>query len=461
MVVQKSEAKFSAVEGQHPVVHRSWIRPRPVIDYGEGIYLYDKTGKRYIDGSSGTSVVVNLGHGVMPVIEAMYEQAKRVAFASPHFFTNEPMLALGQMIKERAPGDMRDNCRTWFSCTGTDSVDDACRLARQYSIAKGTPTKYVVISRWQQFHGNQIGMAGVAGHTARRRMLYPMFVNSPHIPPAYCYRCYFGDNYPDCGLKCAWALETEIRQTGEENVAAFIAEPVVGASLGGLPAPDGYFDVIREICDRYDVLLMVDEVMTAWGRVGSWFAMDYYGVTPDVIATSKGLTAGYTPLAATISREEIWQVLETSGTPFMAGHTVTETPTATAAAVATLNYIEEHDIIANSRETGAYMLERLQELLEFNMVGDVRGRGFMCGVEFVKDKETKEPFPPAKKACLVVMNEGIKRGLILFPCTGNVDGVAGDMVLVTPPLITTRAQVDEIIDLTKRAIAAAQVQLLD
>jgi adenosylmethionine-8-amino-7-oxononanoate aminotransferase len=459
MVVTKSNLNISTIEGQHQVVHRSWNRPRPVIDHGEGIYLYDKSGKRYIDGSSGTSVVVNLGHGATPVIEAMYKQAQKVAFASPHYFTNEPMLVLGQMIKERAPGEMRNNCRTWFSCTGTDSVDDACRLARQYSIANGMPTKYVIISRWQQFHGNQIGMAGVAGHTARRRMLYPMFVNSPHIPPAYCYRCYFGDTYPSCKLKCAWALETEIRQTGEENVAAFIAEPVVGASLGALPAPDGYFDVIREICDRYKVLLMVDEVMTAWGRVGSWFAMDYYGITPDVISTSKGLTAGYTPLAATISRENIWQVIEDSKTPFMAGHTVTETPTATAAAVATLNYIEEHDIITNSRETGAYLLNRMQELLDFDIVGDVRGRGFMCGVEIVKDKETKEPFPPSKKACLVIMNEAVSHGLLLFPCTGNVDGVAGDMVLITPPLITTRTQVDEIIDLTKQAIAAAQVQL--
>jgi adenosylmethionine-8-amino-7-oxononanoate aminotransferase len=460
MIAEQPQEHYNTADSQHPVVHRSWKRPRPVIDHGEGIYLYDKEGKRYIDGSSGTSVVVNVGHGVQSIIDAWYEQAGKVAFASPHYFTNEPMLKLGQMIKEHAPGTMRNNCRTWFSCTGTDSVDDACRLARQYSIANGNPSKYVIISRWQQFHGNQIGMAGVAGHTARRRMLYPMFVNSPHIPPAYCYRCYFGDTYPDCGLKCARALETEIRQIGEENVAAFIAEPVVGASLGALPAPEGYFDVIREICDRYNVLLMVDEVMTAWGRVGSWFAMDAYGITPDVIATSKGLTAGYVPIATTIAREEIWQVIENSGLPFMAGHTVTESPAACAAAVATLTYVEEHDLIANSKETGGYLLERLGELNELDIVGDVRGRGFMCGIELVMNKETKEPFPPAKKACLSVFTEGVKRGLILFPCTGNVEGVAGDMLLVTPPLITTRDQVDEIVAITQEAIESAQVQLL-
>lgn len=460
MALTKQAEQFSSVEGQTPVVHRSWKRPRPVIERGEGIYLYDTQGKRYIDGSSGTSVVVNLGHGVLPILEAMYEQGKKVAFASPHFFTNEPMLKLGQMIQGRAPGGMRDNCRTWFSCTGTDAVDDAVRLARQYWVARGKSSKYVVISRWQQFHGNQIGMAGVAGHTERRRLLFPMFVNSPHIPPAYCYRCPFGDTYPGCNLKCAHALETEIHQVGEENVSAFIAEPVVGASLGALPAPQGYFDVVREICDRYDILLILDEVMTAWGRVGSWFAADDYGVTPDIIATSKGLTAGYTPIAATIAREEIWQVLEKSGAPFMAGHTLAENPPACAAAVATLTYLEEHDVIANSRQTGAYLLERLKELLELEIVGDVRGRGFMCGIELVKDKQTREPFPPGRKACLLVMMEGIQRGLILFPCTGNVEGVAGDMLLVTPPLITSRNQVDEIIAITKEALAAAQAQLL-
>jgi adenosylmethionine-8-amino-7-oxononanoate aminotransferase len=450
---------MDATAAQHPVVHRNWKRPRPVIDYGQGIYLYDKEGKRYIDGSSGTSVVVNLGHGVKEIVEAMYEQGKRVAFAAPHIFTNEPMLQLGRMIEERAPGALRNNCRTWFSCTGTDACDDSARLARQYSIYSGRPGKYVIISRWQQFHGNQISAAGLAGHTERRRMLYPMFVNSPHIPPAFCYRCYFEATYPGCGLKCARALETEIRQIGEENVAAFIAEPVVGASLGAAPAPDGYFDVIRDICDRYRILLIVDEVMTAWGRVGSWFAMDHYGVTPDIVATSKGLTAGYTPLGATIAKEEIWQTLENSGIPFMAGHTVTETPSACAAAVATLQYVEAHNVVANSREVGAYLLQRLRELLDLDIVGDVRGRGLMCGFELVKDKRTKEPFPPEKKTCLLVVGEALKRGLILFPCTGVIDGVAGDMILVTPPLIITHEQVDELISITKEALVAVQAQL--
>lgn len=451
----------NAIAVQHPVVHRSWSRPRPVIDYGEGIYLFDQDGKRYIDGSSGTSVIANIGQGVRSVVEAMYEQGKRVSFAAPHVFTSEPMLKLGQMVKERAPGNLRDNCRTWFSCTGSNAVDDAVRLARQYAVARGKPMKYVVVSRWQQFHGNDLGAAGLAGHTARRRLLYPMFVNSPHIPPAYCYRCPFGDSHPDCGLKCALALETMIRQIGEENVMAFMAEPVVGAALASLPAPEGYFEVIRDICDRYGVLLIVDEVMTAWGRLGAWFAMEQYGVTPDIIATSKGLTAGYTPLACTIAAEEIWQVIEDTGAPFMAGHTMSENPVSCAAAVATLEYLEATDLISNSKEVGAYLLERLRELLDLDIVGDVRGRGLMCGLEFVKNKETKEPFPPELKVCGLVFSEALERGLITFPCTGCVDGVAGDMMLVTPPLIITQEQIDEMIDIFKESIKAAQARLAD
>jgi adenosylmethionine-8-amino-7-oxononanoate aminotransferase len=450
---------FDTPAGQHPVVHRSWKRPRPVAVRGEGIYLWDHEGKRYIDGCAGTSVVCNVGHGVRSILDAMYEQGKKVEFAVPHLFTNVPMLRLGQMIVERAPGTMKNNCRAWFSCTGSDAVDDAARLARQYAVASKKPSKYVIISRWQQFHGNHISAAGFAGYTERRRMLYPMFVNSPHIPPAYCYRCYFGDRYPDCGLKCAHALETMIRQTGEENVAAFLAEPVVGAALGALPAPDGYFDVIRDICDRYGVLLMVDEVMTAWGRVGDWFAMEYYGVTPDVVATSKGITAGYAPIASTIAREEVWQVIEDSGVPFMAGHTMAENPIGCAAGVACLEYVTANDLVRNSRETGAYLLRRMHELLDFDVVGDVRGRGLMCAMEFVKDKKTKEPFAPSQKVALMVMQACIRHGLILFPCGGNVDGVAGDMILVTPPLVVTGEQVDEMMDLMKKGIKQVQDQL--
>ncbi len=429
-------------QDQRLVVHRSWNFPVPVIVRGEGIYLYDDEGHRYIDGAAGSSVVVNIGHGVQSVVDAMAEQGRKVSFAAPHLFSNEPLIKLGKIVSERAPGAMRNHCRTWFGTTGTDAVDSAIRLARQYAVVTGRNSKSAVIARWQGFHGNNLGVAGVHGHTFRRRIYYPMYVNQPHIPPAYCYRCPYEMERATCQLKCARALETMIHQIGEENVACFIAEPVVGAALGAVPAPDGYFQVIREICDRYDVLMIVNEVMTAWGRIGRWFGIEEWGVTPDIIATAKGMSSGYTPISATIAREEIWQALEDSKVAFLAGHTLNQNPVSCAGAVANLDYVEQHNLPANSRQVGAYLLKRLHELLNFDIIGDVRGKGLMCGLEFVKDKDTKEPFAPDLKVSVLFEREAMKRGLSVFSCTGCVEGVAGDMMLVTPPLVITCDQVE-------------------
>ena len=442
------------------VVHRAWHTTSPVVDRGEGIYLYDREGNKYIDGSAGSSVVVNIGHGVESVVEAMYQQAKKVTYAATHVFTSEPALLLGRMVSERAPGTMRNACRVWFSNTGTDSTDDAARLARQYSLATGRGTKYLIIGRWQGFHGNNLGVAGFHGHTYRRRLYYPMFVNTPHIPAAYCYRCPFGLEHPRCGLRCAHALETMINQIGDENVAAFIYEPVVGAALGAVPAPDGYVEVIRDICDRRDVLMIADEVMTAWGRIGHWFGVEDWGVTPDIIATAKGISSGYATLAATLAKEEVWGAIEASGLPFVAGHTMNMNPLSAAVAVANLEYMQEHDLLANSRKVGAHLLRRLQELLAYDIVGDVRGKALMCGLELVRDKKTKEPFAPELKASALFTAETFKRGLILYPCAGCIEGVAGDMVLITPPLIIDERQVDDMVEIMKESLQATQEKLL-
>ena len=440
-------------------VLRAW-RQMPLADRAEGIYVYDVAGKRYIDGASGSSVVVNLGHGVKSIRDAMYAQMEKVSFAAPHVFANEPLLKLAKVVAERAPGDLRNNCRIWFTCTGTDAVDDAMRLARQYLVSQGKRSKTLFIARWQGFHGNNLAVTGLHGTTPRRRMYVGMNINSPHIPPAYCYRCPYEMTRATCQLKCARALETEIKQQGEENVAAFVAEPVVGAALGAVPAPDGYFQVIREICDKHDVLFIADEVMTAWGRLGYTFGIEYWGVTPDIIATAKGLTGGYATLAATIGREEIWQSIEATGTPYMAGHTMDLNPVGCSAALEAIRYAEEHELARNSRETGAYLIGRLRELLDYDIVGDVRGKGLMCGLELVKDKATKEPFDPAVHASARLQAEAMSRGLVLFSCFGSAEGVAGDMMLVTPPLIITRPQVDELIEILKASIEAVQHALL-
>jgi len=450
---------MAETDARTAVVHRQWHTQAPICVRGEGIYLYDQEGRRYIDGAAGSSVVCNIGHGVESVARAMYEQARQVAYAATHAFTTEAVLKLGAMVVERAPGTMRRNCRLWLSNTGTDAVEDSARLARQYWVARGQDSKYVIIARWQGFHGNGLAVAGFSGHTLRRRVYFPMYVNTPHIAPAYCYRCPFEKTYPACDLKCARDLETIIHQTGEENIAAFIAEPVVGAALGAVPAPEGYFQRVREICDRHNVLLIADEVMTAWGRVGYWFGMDKLGVTPDIIATAKGIASGYSTLAATLAKEEIWKAVEDSGSPFLAGHTMNQNPVSAATAVANLEYVEQHNLLANSREVGAYLLQRMHELLDFAIVGDVRGMGLMCGLELVADKGTKTPFDPKMKASAVLEREAMSRGLLLFPCTGCVEGVAGDMVLVTPPLIITQSQVDEMMAIMKESLQATQVRL--
>jgi adenosylmethionine-8-amino-7-oxononanoate aminotransferase len=443
---------------QKNVVLRGWGE-FPVVDRGEGIYLWDIDGKRYIDGAAGSSVVVNIGHGVNDVIDAIYKQGSRVSYAAPHVFVTESVLKLGKIVANKAPGNLKNACRVWFSVTGTDSTDDAARLARQYHYFSGKESKYLIISRWQAFHGNNLAVAGFSGHTLRRKYYYPMFVNSPHIPPAYCYRCHYEMTYPECNLKCARALETMISQTGEDNVAAFIAEPVVGAALGAVPAPEGYFRVIKEICDKYNVLFIADEVMTAWGRIGSWFGIENWDVTPDIIATAKGMTSGYIPLAATIGANKLWETLQASGNVFLAGHTMNHNPVACNAAIASIAYVEKQNILRNSSEVGSYLLKRLEELTEFRMVGDTRGKALMTGIELVKNKKTKEPFPTQARASQVVVEETLKRGLVLFPCTGCVDGVAGDMILVTPPLIVAKEQVDEMIVLIKQAIHAAEKRL--
>ena len=429
-------------------VHRDWDRPFPVIKRAEGIYLYDQEGRRYIDGSGGSSVVTTIGHGVTEVAQAMYEQAQAFSFYPAHAFSNEKFLELCDLVVSLAPGELKDNSRVWITCTGTDATDDAVRLARQYWVERGQPSKYQIITRWQAFHGNTISVAGFSGIAGRRRTFQPMYVDMPHIPPAFCYRCSLEQTFPACNLLCARALESMIRQQGPENVAAFIAEPVVGAGLGCAPAPEGYFQRIREICDRYDVLFIADEVMTGWGRTGKLWGIEHWGVTPDIIATAKGMTAGYTPLSAIIAREPIWATLEENHSAFKAGHTLNANAVSCAGALVVIRYILEHGLVENSRQRGEQALKALGNLMERHpSVGDVRGKGLMFGFELVKDQESKQPFEARQRASMTFEEAALRRGLVTYPCTGTIDGVSGDMMLLAPPLVTSEAQVNEILSI--------------
>jgi adenosylmethionine-8-amino-7-oxononanoate aminotransferase len=286
-----------------------------------------------------------------------------------------------------------------------------------------------------------------------------MFVDQPHIPPAYRYRCQFCSEQPACNLKCAEALERAIKWEGPENVAAFIAEPVVGATMGSVPAPAGYFQAVREICDRYDVLWIDDEVMTGFGRTGTWFAAEYWGVTPDIIVSAKGVSGGYTPLAVLIAQRHVIEPLIEHDANFVAGHTYVGNPLSSAVGLAVLKYIERNELLANAREQGAYLLGRLAELLRYPIVGDVRGMGLMTGLELVRDQTSRDPFPLEARAAHVLTDECREAGLAVYPGQGTADGLVGDHVMLTPPLTTTREQIDEIMAALHHAIPRAAARL--
>jgi len=432
-----------------------------VIVRTDGIYLYDAEGNRFIDGTGGSAVVVTIGHGVREIGDAMHEQANEFSFYPCHAFSNQPFRDLSEKLVKLAPAGMRERSKVWATCTGTGATEDAVRLARQSWVEKGVTSKFMVIGRWQAFHGNSVAVAGWHGLTSRRSIFAPMFLQSPHIPPAYCYRCYFGLTCPECGLRCARTLETEIRQNGPENVAAFIAEPVVGAALGSAPAPEGYFQVIREICSKYNVLLIIDEVMTGLGRTGKMWGIEHWaGVTPDITTMAKGITSGYTPLAAIMAKDEVWQPLIDHNSPFKAGNTLNANAVSCVGAMKVLDYLQDHDLVEHGAGMGDYMLAQMKEkLLPHRMVGDVRGKGLMVGAEFVKDKASKEPFDPRLMVAKRFEDETYKRGLITYPCTGNIDGQLGDMTQLAPPLIITKEQIDDVVGIMDEALSAMEKEL--
>lgn len=428
----------------------------PIAVRGEGIYIWDADGNRYIDGSGGSSAVTSIGHGVKEVIEAITGQASRITYSPGHAFLNQASIDLAGRVIDMAPKGMS---KVWLVSGGSEATDNAVKIARQYQLLRGNSAKFMVISRWQAFHGATLGALGVGGHTYRRQQYLPQFLDSPHIPPAYCYRCYFEQTYPACGLACARALEKAIRQQGAGNVAAFIAEPMVGAALGAVPAPEGYFQMVRDICDRNDVLFIADEVMTGFGRTGKNFGIEHWGVLPDLITCGKGISSGYSPLGAVIISEKVAGEFAGKGASFIGGHTYSGNPLSAATGVAVLKYMQENGVVANAAAQGSYLLERLQGLRKYPMVGDVRGKGMMVGFELVQDRKTKEPFPPTLNVAARIGEEALKRGLVSYPGTGSVDGVMGDHVKFAPPLVITKEQVDELFAILDEAVGAVQNEI--
>jgi len=420
---------------------------------GEGIYLWSRDGHRFIDGSAGP-ICVNIGHGVKEVTEAVNRQMKEVSYVHSSHFTTKSVKDCADKLAALTPKGLN---YVFFSCGGSEATESAAKMARQYHLLNSAPRRSKIIARWQSYHGNTLGALSMSGNIARRRRFVPMLIDFPHIPPAYCYRCWFGKSCDSCDLECARALDMQIKATGPEYVSAFIAEPVVGATLGTVPAAPGYFQLIREICDEHGVLFISDEVMTGLGRTGKNWGIDHWETLPDIIATAKGLAGGYLPLGATIASDKVYDGF---GEPFAHGHTYGSHPVVCAAGAAVLDYMVKHKLVENSRVVGEYLHKKLQALYGHPTVGDIRGMGLFAGVEFVKDKETKEPFDPSVNYNGRVVDQCYDNGLLVYPGSGTVDGSRGDHIQVAPPLVATKAEVDLIVELLDKSIDEVEAKVL-
>jgi adenosylmethionine-8-amino-7-oxononanoate aminotransferase len=440
------------------VIYRDLHKRYPTVVRGEGIYLFDADGKRYIDGSGGSAAVTSIGHGVGVVIEAMTRQARTLAYCPTHAFSTEAIEDCARVIVEDfAPEGLG---RVWFVSSGSEATENAVKMALQYQHERGQGAKHLVIGRWSSFHGATLGALAYGGNTGRRRNYSANLFQSEHIAPCFPYRCSTNSACPECDLSCAYQLERVIRQVGPENVAAFIAEPVVGATLGAVAATAGYFQEIRETCDRYGVVFIADEVMTGFGRTGRNFAVEHWGVTPDLVACAKGISGGYAPLGAVIAKPEIVGEVKRRGHNFAIGHTASGNPLSCAVGAAVLRYVRDNGLVRNSEVVGSHFLARLQELqARHQMIGDVRGLGLILGVELVRDRLTKEPFPPEWQVAKRIGAATLERGLVSYPGSGTVDGALGDHLLYAPPLTITTDQVDDVISILDESLVAVSADL--
>lgn len=411
---------------------------------GEGPYIIDQNGKRYLDASGGAAVSC-LGHDNVEVIDAIKQQLDRIPYAHSSFFTNQPMETLADMLCARAPGDLE---RVYFVSGGSEAVEAALKLARQYFTERGEPQRHLFIGRRQSYHGNTLGALSVGGNQWRRAQFRPLLMAAHHIAPCYPYRDRSEDeSLEQYGLRVANELEDKLLEVGPENVIAFIAEPVVGATAGALAPVPGYFRRIREICDQHGILLILDEVMCGMGRTGTLFACEQDGVSGDLIAIAKGLAAGYQPIGALMVSSGVYDTIRDGSGFFQHGHTFMGHPTACAAAVATLTVIERDDLLSNVRRRGAELMAALEQRFgEHPNIGDIRGRGLFIGVEIVRDKATRAPFDPSLPLHSRIKAEALGNGLMCYPMSGTIDGQRGHHVLLAPPYIIDGDHVAEITD---------------
>ncbi|MFS0823287.1 aspartate aminotransferase family protein [Bacillus sp. 1P02SD] len=428
----------------------------PMISHGDGIYLYDTNGKRYIDGSSG-AITASIGHGVKEIIEEIEKQAHKISFVYRSQFTSEPAEQLAKKLSDLAKGG---EYWSFFVNSGSEATETAMKIAIQYWQEKGIKGKNKILSRWMSYHGITIGALSMSGHTGRRARFVPLLEDYPTIQPPYCFRCPFNATFPTCNHMCATELEQAINRIGAEHIAAFIAEPIIGAAGGAIVPPEGYYQVIKELCEKHHILFIADEVMTGMGRTGKMFALEHWDTEADIIALGKGMSAGYTPVAATLVSEKVMEPIQKGSKLIMSGHTYSANPQSAAVALAVVDYIESHHLVEKSEKQGKYLNTKLQELQKKHpIIGDVRGKGLMCGIEFVSDMITKFPFKKEIDLTSLVVSQGQHNGLLLYPAAAGIEGIGGDAILVAPPLTITREQIDELIELLDQTLKDVEMEL--
>ncbi|WP_432470912.1 aspartate aminotransferase family protein [Amphritea sp. HPY] len=439
------------------VFHRHCHSNLPVAASGDGPYIIDKQGNRYLDGCSGAAVS-SLGHNHPAVLDAIRNQLQSIPYAHSGFFTSEPAEQLASLLADKAPGDLN---RVYYTSGGSEAVEAALKMARQYFLEQGDTQRQYFIARRQSYHGNTLGALAVGGNQWRREQFDPLLSPVQHIAPCYSYRDQRDDETEtEYGLRIANELEQALLETGAEKVLAFIAEPVVGATAGALPAVPGYLKRIREICDRYGILLILDEVMCGMGRTGSLFACEQDDVVPDMITVAKGLGAGYQPIGGVLVREPIYQAFARGSGFFQHGHTYMAHPTACAAALAVQQTIEQDQLLTRVNQLSSHIFSHLNEVFsDHPNVGDIRGRGLLIGLELVADRETKQPLPADSNIHQLIKQSAMQRGLMCYPMPGTIDGKRGHHILLAPPYILSDLQADELVGKLQLSLQDACKQL--
>lgn len=440
-------------------MRRSFRKTFPPAVRGEGVYLWDAHGKQYLD-FSGSAVVNFIGHGVAEIGSAMAEQARNLEFVHSSQFTTPVAEEFAEQLLVFAGKNFADGC-VYFTCGGSEAIETALKLARQYQVETGHSERHQVVSRGQSYHGSTLGALAASGNKRRREMYLPMVGRFTHVGFPNCYRCAYDctDGCRVCGQEYAAELETAIRASRGE-AAAFIVEPVSGATLGAVVPPPGYLQSAAEICRRNEVLLIADEVMTGMGRTGRNFAVDHWNVAPDILVTAKGLSSGYAPLGAVIVTKKVADAIADGSGAFLHGFTYNSHPISVAAGRAVLRYMQERNLVqaADSEVNGtpAFQLrDSLQSLRDLRVVGDVRGVGLLSAVEFVADQKGKQPFAPEHNFAGRVAQVATSRGLLVYPMQGCADGTAGDHILIAPPAVITGDQIRWAVGELREAILEA------